>query len=67
LHKLSGDEKGIEALKELAKGNPDYIRFLIGEAKSNVDHAAPFTAKDGSKYLLKLELQTGKLEVKVAE
>ncbi len=60
---LSGDANGIAALKELVKANPNYIKFLIGEARTNVDHTAPFTAKDGTKYKLKLDLATSHLEV----
>jgi hypothetical protein len=63
MEKISGDENGIAALKELVKANPGYMRFLIGEARTNVDHTAPFTAKDGTKYLLKLDLATGAMKV----
>ena len=63
MDKITGDPRGIEALKELVTGNADYMRFLITEATTNVDHAAPFHAKDGTKYLLKIDLATGSLEV----
>jgi hypothetical protein len=67
MDKITGDLSGIAALKELVTANPDYMRFLINEATTNVDHAAPFNAKDGTKYLLKVDLATGALEVVAAK
>jgi hypothetical protein len=60
---LQGDPDGIQALKSLHAGNKDFLKFLIQEAKSNVDHTAPFSSPDGKKWLLKFDARTGNLEV----
>lgn len=60
---LGGDEAGVKALKALAAKNKDYIKFLINEAKSNVDFMAPFKAEDGSPWLLCFDPNTGNLTV----
>ncbi len=63
MEKISGDPQGIEVLKALVEENRDYMRFLLTEAQTNVDHAAPFSSRDGAKYLLKLDPASGRLEV----
>ena len=63
MDKISGDDEGIAVLKELVQANHEFFRFLIEEAKTNVDHAASFASKDGVKYQLKLDLATGHLTV----
>ena len=65
--KLTGDAEGIAALKALHAEDKEYMKFLVGEAKSNTDLKAPFKAKDGRKFLLRLDLATGDLEVLVAK
>jgi hypothetical protein len=62
--KLTGDEHGVAALKELAADNRDYLKFLLTEAQSNSDRAAPFRAKDGEKWELVVHPESGDLEVR---
>ena len=61
--KLTGDPTGIEVLKALHEETKTYMKFLVGEAKSNSDRCAPFKAKDGRRFLLRVDLATGDLEV----
>ncbi len=66
---LLGDPEGIQALKALhQKGgaNKDFLRFLIEEAKTNIDQTARFTADDGRKFVLKFDGKTGNLDVQPA-
>jgi hypothetical protein len=61
--KISGDDEGIATLRELVQQNKDFFRFLIEEAKTAVDQTASFAGKDGTKFVLKLDLATGQLTV----
>lgn len=61
--KVIGDPRGIEELKALTQESRDFFKFLLAEARSNSDHTAPFTGRDGVKYLLRANLATGQLEV----
>lgn len=64
---LGGDPEGVKALKALHAKNKDYIKFLIGEARSNVDQTATFSAEDGkSHWVLKFDAATGNLDVQPA-
>jgi hypothetical protein len=60
---LGGDAEGIAALKALVVEHRDYMKFLITEARSNLNHAAVFTGADGRKWELRLKMDTGDLEV----
>lgn len=60
---LTGDEAGIAALKDLAGRDKGYIKFLIGEAKSNTDLSARFKAPNGTSYNLRIEPNSGDLIV----
>ena len=61
---LSGDQEGIEELKEMMKTKMDYLKYLITEAKTNFDNAARFKSKDGTKkYKLVFQPQTGEFKV----
>lgn len=62
--KLTGDPVGIEALKALVAEHRDYMKFLIGEAQSNTNHAATFKAADGAHWELVLHPESGDLEVR---
>jgi hypothetical protein len=62
--RLIGDPAGIEALKALVGEHRDYMKFLIGEAQSNTNHAAVFKAADGTAWELFLHLESGDLEVR---
>jgi hypothetical protein len=64
--KLVGDTEGIAALKVLHQADKEYLKFLVGEAKSNADLKTSFKSKDGKKYVLRLDLATGDLEVQPA-
>ncbi len=61
--KIEGDPQAVEALKAVIADNKDYLRFLLGEAESSVDHSATFTGKDGVKYRLQFDPASGRLEV----
>ena len=61
--KLTGDPEGIAVLKALHQQDKEYLKFLVGEAKSNTDLKATFKSKEGKKYVLRLDLATGDLEV----
>lgn len=61
--KLEGDEAGIAALKAMHEKNKDYLKFLVGEARTNTDLKAPFKAEDGTAYMLRVDPKTGNLIV----
>jgi hypothetical protein len=61
--KLDGDEDGIAILKAMHAKDPDYLKMLVGEARTNTDLKAPFKGEDGTKFMLKLDLKTGNLLV----
>lgn len=60
---LTGDAEGLAALKALHQQDKSYLKFLIGEARSNTDFTAPFTAPDGKKWKLVFDPRTGALTV----
>ena len=62
--KLIGDPDGIAALKALVAEHRDYMKFLLGEAQSNTNHAAVFKAADGAHWELFLHVESGDLEVR---
>ncbi len=61
--KLVGDPEGIAQLKILHDEDKTYLKFLVGEAKSNTDLTARFKAKDGRKFKLRVDLVSGDLDV----
>jgi hypothetical protein len=61
--RLVGDPEGIAQLKALHVQNKEYLKFLVGEAKSNTDLQAPFIGGNGERYLLKVDPRSGDLEV----
>ena len=61
--KLVGDEQGISALKDIRQNRPDYLKFLITEARSSTLQFVEFFAEDEQKYLLKFRARTGELVV----
>ncbi|MBI4951298.1 MAG: hypothetical protein HY908_04640 [Myxococcales bacterium] len=61
--RLSGDPEGIAQLKALHGEDREYLKFLVGEAKSNTDLTAPFVGKNGARYLLKVDPRSGDLVV----
>lgn len=61
--KLEGDPEGIAALKAMHARDKDYLKFLVGEARTNTDHRAPFRADDGTAYVLRVDPRTGDLVV----
>ena len=62
--RLTGDPDGIAALKALVTEHRDYMKFLIGEAQSNTNHAAVFKDGDGAHWELYLHIESGDLEVR---
>ena len=61
--KLVGDEKGIQALKEIKSSRPSFLKFIISEAQSNTTHTAQFKDEAGIPYTLRFDPKTGNLEV----
>lgn len=61
--KLVGDEQGIAVLKAIRLSRPDYLRFLITEARSSTLQFVEFLSDDEQKYLLKFRARTGELVV----
>jgi hypothetical protein len=64
--KLTGDADGIAHLKAMHAENKEYLKFLVGEAKSSTDLRSTFKTKDGRKFVLRLDLATGDLDVQPA-
>lgn len=62
--KLSGDVKGIAALKALSQKDSEYLKFLIREARSNTDLCTRFKGDDGVAFVLQVDAVTGDLTVK---
>jgi hypothetical protein len=63
---LSGDPDGIEVLKAMAATHRDYFKFLIAEAQSNTHHVAEFRDDSGTKWELRIKVDSGDLEVRRA-
>lgn len=61
--KLEGDEQGIAALKAMHAADKDYLKFLVGEARTNTDLKAPFKAPDGTTFMLRVDPKSGNLVV----
>jgi len=62
MEKLSGDPQGIQALKDMAQTHRDYLKFLLVECQTSIDHRAPFTGPDGVNYVLQL-MAGGEMQV----
>jgi hypothetical protein len=62
MSQIDGDPEGVQALKALASENRDYLKFLLTEAKTSIDHTVAFSSKAGVKYVLKVHAE-GKMEV----
>ena len=65
--KLTGHEQGVAELKTLHAENNTYLKFLIDEARTNTDLMAEFRGKDGTLYILRLDLKSGDMVVELAE
>jgi hypothetical protein len=63
---LLGDAGGIEALKSIKEKNRDYLKFLLGEIRTNTDLKTVFKAEDGKQYSVQLDPKSGNLTVAVA-
>jgi hypothetical protein len=61
--KLDGDQDGIAILKAMHEKDPDYLRMLVGEARTNTDLKAAFKGEDGTKFVLRLDPVSGNLLV----
>ncbi|MFH2005028.1 MAG: hypothetical protein ABI333_00445 [bacterium] len=61
--KLVGDTEGLAALKEIREKRPEYLKFLITEARSSTLQFVDFYAEDGRKFLLKWRSRTAELIV----
>ena len=60
---LIGDPDGIAALKAIHTKNRDYLKFLLGEIRSNTDLRATFKADDGSQWHITLDPKSNELKV----
>lgn len=63
MEKISGDADGIAQLKAIVQENHNFFRVLLEEARTNTDHAAHFTGKDGRKYVFQLDLAHGTISI----
>ncbi len=61
--KLTGNEDGIAQLRAMHEADKEYLKFLVGEAKSSSDLKAHFKTKEGKRFTLRLDLATGDLDV----
>ena len=61
--KLEGDEEGIAVLKAMHAKDKTYLKFLVGEAKTNTDLKTTFKSEDGTPYVLRVDVRTGNLVV----
>ena len=62
--KLAGDADGINALKELKEKNPDFLKFILNEMKTNTDLTAVFKSHDGSsKFKIVYDPKTGEINI----
>ena len=61
--KLEGDEEGMAVLKAMHAKDKTYLKFLVGEAKTNTDLKTTFKAEDGRAFVLRVDVQTGNLVV----
>jgi hypothetical protein len=59
----TGDPEGITVLKALHTENRQYLKLLMGEAKSNFDLRTHFKDRDEKAWTLKLDVATGDLEI----
>ena len=66
LVELLGDPNGIQALKAIKEKNRDYLKFLLGEIRSNTDLKTTFKADDGARYSVTLDPKAKTLTVAVA-
>ena len=63
---LMGNAEGIAALKAKHLKDKSYLKFLVTEARSNIDQTATFTAEDGKKWKLRFDAESGNLDVQPA-
>ncbi|HJL16949.1 MAG TPA: hypothetical protein RMH99_14890 [Sandaracinaceae bacterium LLY-WYZ-13_1] len=61
--KLEGDEEGIAVLKAMHAEDKTYLKFLVGEAKTNTDLKTTFKSEDGRTFVLRVDVPTGNLVV----
>lgn len=61
--KLEGDDEGIAVLKAMHARDKDYLKMLVGEARTNTDLKATFKGDDGRRFVLSVDPQSGNLRV----
>lgn len=61
--KLTGDPEGIAVLKALHAADKDYLKMLVGEARTNTDLKAIFKSAEGARYVLRVDVKSGDLVV----
>ncbi|HTE55782.1 MAG TPA: hypothetical protein VK698_33235 [Kofleriaceae bacterium] len=64
--RLVGDAEGIAALRKMVDSNREYLKFLLAEAGSSIDHTAKFRDPDGVRWQLVHNLVSGEIEVRRA-
>jgi len=60
--KFIGDPEGIEALKEMKENRLEYLKYLLKEAQTNMDHTTFFKDNDVS-YKIVFDPVNGTLDV----
>lgn len=61
--KLEGDDEGIAVLKAMHARDKDYLKMLVGEARTNTDLRATFKSDDGRRFVLSVDPKSGNLLV----
>lgn len=61
--KLTGDPTALAALKHQHKQNPGFMKALIDDARTTTDHTTFFRSEAGVRYKLKLDPNSGDLDV----
>ena len=62
--KLVGDPDGIQELKKMQSERKDYLKYIITEAKTNMDLSTAFSGSDGeTKYKLVYDRMAQELRV----
>ena len=64
--KLVGDEAGIAVLKAMHAKDKGYLKFVVGEARTNTDLKTTFKSEDGRVFVLKVDVASGDLVVEPA-
>jgi hypothetical protein len=60
--KFTGDPDGIAALKKMKESRVEYLKYLLQEARTNLDHSTTFKENE-VKFKILFDPKTGDLDV----